>query len=115
MPRGTSDEFERRISGKDARVAVIGLGYMGLPLARALVEAGIAVIGFDLDEAKLAKLRAGKSYIRQIPSETIRKMARKGRFVPTSRYEDLSSADAILICVPTPLTRHKEPDLRYVK
>ncbi|MBO0700967.1 MAG: nucleotide sugar dehydrogenase [Zavarzinella sp.] len=102
-----------RIRSKAATVGVIGLGYVGLPLARAFAASGFTVLGFDVDPAKVEKLTAGRSYIRQIPDDAIREMRDRG-FQATDRFDRLAEADAILICVPTPLTDAREPDLTYV-
>ena len=102
-----------RFADKNITVGIIGLGYVGLPLARAFARAGIRVLGFDIDTHKVDKLNAGRSYIQQIPDSTIVEM-RDARFVATDRFERLGEADAILICVPTPLTETREPDLSYV-
>ena len=92
-----------RIGSRSATVGIIGLGYVGLPLARAFARTGFHVIGFDIDPVKVAKLNAGKSYIKQIPDATIACMREKG-FEATDRFDRLDEPDAILICVPTPLT-----------
>lgn len=105
--------IQNRIRTKAAVVGVIGLGYVGLPLARALSNAGLRVIGFDVDSNKVEKLTSGQSYIKQIPNETIGGMLQKG-FSATANFGRLSEPDAILICVPTPLTESREPDLTYV-
>ncbi|AWM37936.1 UDP-N-acetyl-D-glucosamine 6-dehydrogenase [Gemmata obscuriglobus] len=102
-----------RIGDKTATVGIIGLGYVGLPLARAFSNAGFRVLGFDIDTAKVQKLNAGKSFIKQIPDTTVAEMRGKG-FEATDRFERLDEPDAILICVPTPLTEAREPDLTYV-
>lgn len=102
------------IAERRARVGIIGLGYVGLPLVEAFVSAGFRVLGFDVDAAKIASLEKGESYIGHIPAENIRRMREAGRFEPTSNFERLTEADAILICVPTPLTETREPDLSYV-
>jgi UDP-N-acetyl-D-glucosamine dehydrogenase len=94
-------------------VGIIGLGYVGLPLARAFAGAGVRVIGFDIDTQKVARLNGGKSYIQQIPDSAIGKM-REQRFEATADFSRLSEPEAILICVPTPLTESREPDLTYV-
>ena len=94
-------------------VGIIGLGYVGLPLGRAFASAGVRVMGFDVDAAKVAKLNAGESYIKQIPNAAIGAMRERG-FVATTDFSRLKEADAILICVPTPLTEAREPDLTYV-
>jgi UDP-N-acetyl-D-mannosaminuronate dehydrogenase len=102
-----------RIRSRKARVGIIGLGYVGLPLARAFAGNGFPVLGFDIDPNKIAKLQRGESYIGQIPDRVIRTM-RDQRFEATCRFERLDEADAIVICVPTPLTDSREPDLTYV-
>jgi UDP-N-acetyl-D-glucosamine dehydrogenase len=91
------------------RVGVIGLGYVGLPLAVAFAQEGCEVIAVDVDARKIEALAAGDSYIEDVPSELLRQVAERIR--PTTRYADLKTADAVLICVPTPLTRNREPDL----
>ncbi len=102
-----------RVQNRTATVGIIGLGYVGLPLARAFATAGFRVLGFDIDTAKVAKLNAGKSFIKQIPDETVAGMRAAG-FEATDSFVRLSEPDAILICVPTPLTEAREPDLTYV-
>jgi UDP-N-acetyl-D-glucosamine dehydrogenase len=106
-------ELLARIQHKTATVGIIGLGYVGLPLARAFTAAGIRVLGFDIDPGKVAKLNAGKSYIKQIPDAAVAGM-RAGGFEATDRFDRLNEPDAVLVCVPTPLTESREPDLTYV-
>jgi UDP-N-acetyl-D-glucosamine dehydrogenase len=103
-----------RIRDRKARVGVIGQGYVGLPLALVFVEAGHAVVGFDVDPAKVEALQRGESYIRHIGPDRVAAAARSGRFEPTTDMDRLRDCDAILICVPTPLGRHREPDNSYV-
>ncbi len=107
------DILLHKIRSKSARVGIIGLGYVGLPLARAFADNGFSVIGFDIDSRKVQMLERGESYINQFPGETIRRMREKG-FEATDRFDRLNEPDAILICVPTPLTDAREPDLTYV-
>lgn len=97
-----------------ATIGVIGLGYVGLPLVIAFSDAGFRVLGFDIDAAKVESLKAGRSGIRHIPDETVERMVASGRFDATDAFGRLDEPDAILICVPTPLTRHRDPDLSYV-
>lgn len=106
-------ELLSRLKAKSACVGIIGLGYVGLPLARAFSRAGFRVLGFDIDPTKIRRLNEGGSYIAQIPDEDIA-MMRSAGFEATDRYDRLGEADAILICVPTPLTDARDPDLRYV-
>jgi UDP-N-acetyl-D-glucosamine dehydrogenase len=103
-----------RLAEGSAVVGVIGLGYVGLPLVRAARRRGLPVIGFDLDGEKVAKLNAGRSYIRHISDADIARLQENGGFNATTDFSRLTEADIILICVPTPLTRHREPDTTYV-
>ena len=112
MSTPTPDDLKQRLASEQAIVGVIGLGYVGLPLGLTMAEAGKRVVGFDVDGAKIDKLRAGESYIRHIDRERIAALA--GRFRPTTDFAELARCDAIVICVPTPLTEGREPDLSYV-
>src|SRR5258708_4359164 len=105
--------LSERIQAKAACVGIIGLGYVGLPLARAFSTAGFRVLGFDIDPHKISRLTEKRSYIAQIPDADIARMRDSG-FEATDRYDRLGEADAVLICVPTPLTDSREPDLQYV-
>jgi len=102
-----------KINAKHARVGVIGLGYVGLPLVIEFCRAGFQVTGFDVDEKKIEALRRRESYIRHIDASVLRKEI-NGNFTPTSDFGLLARVDCILICVPTPLNRNREPDMRYV-
>jgi len=104
-----------KIQEKKAIVGVIGLGYVGLPLIRAFVNAGFRTMGFDVDQRKIDALLAGKSYIKHIRSEDITSIIEQERFVPTSDLSRMKEADALLICVPTPLSDSRDPDLSYVE
>ncbi|MBI4577721.1 MAG: nucleotide sugar dehydrogenase [Planctomycetes bacterium] len=104
-----------RIHSAQARVGVIGLGYVGLPLVREFCRAGFSVIGFDVDATKVESLLAGRSYIRHIPDGLVGDLVGSGRFRPTADYNRIPECDAVLICVPTPLTPQREPDISYVQ
>jgi len=104
----------KRIEDRKAVVGIIGMGYVGLPLAKTFCEVGFPVVGFDIDPAKIKALLAGRSYIKHIPAETIRTMRRSRRFTATADFARLRKVDAILICVPTPLTKEREPDMSYI-
>ena len=108
------EALHRRLVAREATIGVIGLGYVGLPLVGAILGSGFAVLGFDIDAEKVAQLNAGRSYIRHIPDATVAGWRRGGRFNAVADFARLGEVDAILICVPTPLTRHREPDLAYV-
>lgn len=103
-----------RFADRTAVVGVIGLGYVGLPLTREFCRAGFAVTGFDIDPEKVAALAAGRSYIKHIPDDLVRGLVSEGRFRPTADFARLAEPDALVICVPTPLTKHRDPDLSFV-
>jgi len=107
-------QLSRKFSEKKALVGIIGLGYVGLPLVREFCRAGMRVLGFDIDPAKVKKLQAGKSYIEHIPSSLIKKLVNTAQFRATCNMRRLDRPDAIIICVPTPLTRSRDPDMQYV-
>src|SRR5947207_10273821 len=106
-------ELKSKIEQRQARVAVIGLGYVGLPLALLYSEERFAVTGFDIDQRKVSTLNAGGSYIFRITVPEIER-ARSQGLTATSDYSQLESMDAIIICVPTPLDEYHEPDLSYI-
>jgi UDP-N-acetyl-D-glucosamine dehydrogenase len=111
----TADRLADLIRSKQALVGVIGLGYVGLPLVRAFTSAGFRCLGFDVDEAKVEALRAGRSYIKHIDGGGLAGLVRDGRFEPTADMRRLAAADCIIICVPTPLTDSREPDLSFIE
>ncbi len=116
----TTDKVEIRlkllemIQERTARIGIIGLGYVGLPLAIHFGQKGFNVIGFDLDTRKIDKILHGESYIKHIPADTIRELTNAKQFDVTIDFSRLSEADCILICVPTPLSDKMEPDLSYI-
>jgi len=105
-------ELIGKIKSRKARIGVIGLGYVGLPLVIEFCRAGFAVTGFDLDARKVLMLRKGRSYIRHIPAERIREQSK--RFTATTDFSDLAKMECIILCVPTPLDKNREPDMTYV-
>ena len=96
-------------------MGVIGLGYVGLPLIQAFIKAGFSTIGYDVDQAKVDQLLAGKSYISHIPAQWIAECIASERFTPTADMARLSEADCLLICVPTPLNESRDPDLSFIE
>ena len=114
IPLMEISQLEAAIRNRNARVGVVGLGYVGLPLIRAFVEAGFSTLGFDVDRTKVDRLLAGESYIEHIPSAWIAECIGQGRFQPSADMRRLAEADAILICVPTPLSESRDPDLQYI-
>src|SRR6266478_6561126 len=109
-----ADQLASKIERRSARVCVVGLGYVGLPLAETFASGGYPVLGFDIDPQKISKLKAGQSYIGHITSERVAELVRTGRFEATCDPACFAAADAIVICVPTPLTETREPDLSYI-
>jgi len=107
-------QFKERILRRQAKVGVIGLGYVGLPLIIEFCKVGFPVLGFDLDEKKVEALLAGRSYIKHIPAEQVRTLNSSGRFDATTDFSRVGEADALIICVPTPLTAQREPDVSYI-
>ena len=108
-----ADQLRQRIMGKTATVGVIGLGYVGLPLALTFTEAGFSVVGFDIDVEKVAALNAGNSYITYVADQRV--VAARERFEATDRFDRCPDCDALLLCLPTPLTAHRDPDTSYIE
>jgi UDP-N-acetyl-D-glucosamine dehydrogenase len=104
----------QRIESRQAVVGIVGLGYVGLPLAMTFCRGGFRVLGFDIDTAKAAALNRGESYIGHIPSAEVKQLRAGGKFEATADFSRVKEADAILICVPTPLAEHHEPDLSFI-
>ncbi len=103
------------IESRKGLVGIVGLGYVGLPLARTFCGSGFSVLGLDVDPKKVEQLNKGRSYIKHIPSSLIRGLVREKQFSATSNPKDLRRCSAILICVPTPLTKTRDPDMSYVE
>ena len=113
-PEVDVDAMVARFRDRSAKIGVIGLGYVGLPLARTIAERGFTVLGFDVDAVKVERLNRGESYIRHISAESISALRRSGRFAATGDFVRFAELDAVILCVPTPLTRQREPDLSFV-
>ncbi len=108
-------ELLNKIESKQAKIGIVGLGYVGLPLLMEFVEQEFSTIGFDIDEKKVIQLNNGKSYIKHIADERIAKVVESHLFEATTDFSRIKEVDCILICVPTPLTRYREPDLSYIE
>lgn len=106
--------LEEKIVNKEATIGVIGLGYVGLPLLKTFLKQGFKVIGFDVDPKKISLLNRGRSYIKHVTAKDLIPSIKEKKFLATADFKGLSKADVILICVPTPLDAHRNPDLSYV-
>ncbi len=104
-----------KLRTKKAVVGVIGLGYVGLPLVREFTRAGVRMMGFDIDDRKVRMLMAGQSYIEHITASTIKGMLADGLFTATSNFDELKKPDCIIIAVPTPLNKMRDPDMTYIE
>ena len=110
----SAESLMAAIAERRARTGVIGLGYVGLPLAITIARNGFDVTGFDIDPAKITALDAHRSYIDAVPDAALKAESEAGRFRSTTDFSALASCDVIVICVPTPLTKQREPDMSYV-
>lgn len=109
-----ASDLEKKIKSRDARIGVIGMGYVGLPLVKTFLVQGFEVVGFDIDEKKVKLLNQGTSYIRHVPADELKSYIKKKKFQATADFTALAEADVIIICVPTPLDSYKNPDLSFV-
>jgi UDP-N-acetyl-D-glucosamine dehydrogenase len=110
----TSAQLLARLESRDARVGVVGLGYVGLPLIVELARSGFTAVGIDLDERKVAQINAGTSYIPDVPSAEVAALVSAGRLRATTDVGEVATLDTVNICVPTPLRKTKDPDLTFV-
>jgi len=110
----TASVLEKKIKNREARIGIIGLGYVGLPLVKTFLNAGFRVAGFDIDKKKVQMLNQGQSYIQHVTGEDLKTFLDEQKFKATSDFGDLSEVDVIIICVPTPLDAHRNPDLSFV-
>ncbi|MCA8978127.1 MAG: nucleotide sugar dehydrogenase, partial [Planctomycetes bacterium] len=107
-------ELEAKIRSQTATIGIVGLGYVGLPLLRAFFKAGFPVLGYDVDQEKVDMLHRGESYLKHLGEGFVREFAASERFAATADPSRLAEADAIILCVPTPLGQHGEPDMSYI-
>lgn len=108
------EALKARLYHRNATAAIIGLGYVGLPLALEIASAGFNVVGIDLDQNKIAQLKKGESYIGDVSDKTIAQVTSTGRFTPTSDFRALCDVDTVSICVPTPLSKSRDPDISFI-
>ncbi len=107
--------IKRKLLNKTATLGVVGLGYVGLPLAVEKAKAGFKTIGFDIQESKVKMVNAGENYIGDVVNEDLKKIVKSGLLSATTDFSQVASADCVCICVPTPLDKHQQPDISYVK
>uniref|UniRef100_A0A832HZS7 Nucleotide sugar dehydrogenase n=1 Tax=Eiseniibacteriota bacterium TaxID=2212470 RepID=A0A832HZS7_UNCEI len=112
--RSPAERLARRLDTRTAHLGVIGLGYVGLPLAVEMAQAGFKVTGIDIDERRVRELQRGRSYIQDVPTADLRAVVRSGHFTATSDFSALRRADTVNICVPTPLSKQRDPDVSYI-
>jgi UDP-N-acetyl-D-glucosamine dehydrogenase len=114
LERSIASTLEEKIRERTARVGIIGLGYVGLPLAVEFAAAGFTVTGIDVQESKTADINAGKSYIQDVPEASVASLVKAGKLNATSDFSVISELDTLNICVPTPLRKTKDPDMSYI-
>lgn len=114
MTNLNKDIIIEKLNQRSAKIAIIGLGYVGLPLAAAFVESGFQVVGIDLDKKKIKAIEKGISYVLDVPSKQIAKLVREGNLSATTDFSIIKEVDAVSICVPTPLRKTGDPDLSYI-
>ena len=112
--RSASGSLEQRLENHTARLAVIGLGYVGLPLAVEMAQAGFHVVGIDIDEKRVKQLNQGQSYIQDVPTADVAGLVREKRFHATTDFSALRECDTVNICVPTPLSKQRDPDVSFI-
>src|SRR5579862_2086395 len=110
----TAEVLAEKIKSRTARVGIVGLGYVGLPLAVEFAKAGFSVTGIDVQESKIAKLKRGESYVQDVATEALRPLVDSGKFSATTDFSVVADLDTINIAVPTPLRKTKDPDMSYI-
>ena len=113
MKQSCYKNFLKKVKSKKIKIGIIGLGYVGLPLAHAFVKRGISVYGFDIDKEKIENINSGKSYISYFRDKEIKKMKKK-KFKCFSKFDEIKNVDFIILCLPTPLTNNKTPDMSFI-
>jgi len=114
MTSNITQTLLHKLNTHSATVAVIGLGYVGLPLAVAFAESGFPVVGIDVNTGKVGAINQGRSYIEDVPSERVAQLTSNGKLSATTDFSVLARCDAAIICVPTPLNKTRDPDVRYL-
>src|SRR5579862_4393311 len=107
-------ELVEKIHNRTAKVGIVGLGYVGLPLAVEFAHAGFSVTGIDVQDSKVSRVNAGDSYVQDIPAATLEKLVEEGKLRATTDFSVIQELDTVNICVPTPLRKTKDPDMSYI-
>ncbi|MFO7586071.1 MAG: 3-hydroxyacyl-CoA dehydrogenase NAD-binding domain-containing protein, partial [Anaerolineales bacterium] len=110
----TKDKLIQKLQDKTAKIGILGMGYVGMPLAVVFAEKGFNVIGIDPDQRKVDTFKKGVSYIQDVPSETVQRLHKAGKLDMTTDFAALADVDAVSICVPTPLRKTGDPDMSFV-
>ncbi len=108
-------ELLGKLRSREARIGIVGLGYVGLPLSLTYAEVGYKVLGLDIDQSKTDTINKGKSYIKHINSERIKQALKEQRLEATTEFRRVTETDALILCVPTPLNQYREPDLSFIR
>ena len=106
--------IREKITDRSAKIGIVGLGYVGLPLAVEFAKAGFHVTGIDIDKGKVAGIRAGRSHVQDVPAAEVKALVGKRRLAAQDNYKNCGRFDAVVICVPTPLRKTKDPDISYI-
>ena len=109
-----TDKLEKKIKNKKARIGIIGMGYVGIPIGLGFAGKGFSVTGFDNDSARIKDINAGKQAMKHIPAKSMKEFVKKNKGSATNKFSKLSDMDCVIICVPTPLDEHEQPDMSYV-
>jgi UDP-N-acetyl-D-glucosamine dehydrogenase len=110
----SAQKLIHKISNRSAHLGVVGLGYVGLPLAVEFAHAGFRVTGIDIDDRRIESLSKGRSYIQDVPTKEVRALVRSGHLTATTDFSVLKRMDAVNVCVPTPLSKQRDPDVSYI-
>ena len=113
--RSLTDTLEKKIKDKKAKIGIIGMGYVGIPLGLEFAGTGFAVTGFDKDSARVKEINSGKQVMKHIPAKSMKEFVKKNNGSSTNKFSEIGNMDCLIICVPTPLDEHEQPDMSYIK
>ena len=112
---GLIDELEKKIKDKKAKIGIIGMGYVGIPLGLEFAGTGFSVTGFDKDSARVKEINSGKQVMKHIPAKSMKEFVKKNNGSSTTEFSEIRDMDCLIICVPTPLDEHEQPDMSYIE